>query len=107
MMTIGRRRGLRGATIAAVGVLAAGCTNAPGFQTLTIGEALASMLAFFIAFAAFWIFIWIFVDVFRRDDLSGVAKAGWVLALVILPLLGSLIYIGVRPKRPLTTSFSR
>jgi hypothetical protein len=57
----------------------------------------------FIMWAAFWIlviwlFVWLFGDVFRRRDLSGWGKAGWVLAIFFLPLLGALIYIGVRPK---------
>lgn len=43
-------------------------------------------------------FIAVFADVFRRDDLSGWAKAGWSLAFIFLPLLGILIYIIVRPK---------
>jgi len=51
--------------------------------------------------AAFTIFIALFVDIFRRHDLSGGAKALWVLALVILPLVGSLIYIAMRPRRPI------
>ena len=45
-----------------------------------------------------WMFISVFIDVFRRDDLSGIGKVGWILAFIILPLLGILIYIIVRPK---------
>ena len=45
-----------------------------------------------------WIFIGLFADIFRRNDLSGVAKAGWLLLLIILPFLGALIYIAMRPK---------
>jgi uncharacterized membrane protein len=45
-----------------------------------------------------WIFISIFGDIFRRDDLSGGMKAIWVLALVLLPFLGALIYMVSRPK---------
>ncbi|MFQ5966609.1 MAG: SHOCT domain-containing protein [Acidimicrobiia bacterium] len=46
----------------------------------------------------FWIFIRIFIDIFRREDLSGWAKAGWVILIVLLPFLGALIYIIARPK---------
>jgi hypothetical protein len=47
---------------------------------------------------AIWIFIAIFGDIFRRNDLSGAAKAGWILLIFILPFLGCLIYIVARPK---------
>jgi hypothetical protein len=41
--------------------------------------------------------IWAFIDNFRRRDHSGWAKAGWALVIVILPLLGTLIYLVARP----------
>ena len=45
------------------------------------------------------IFLWGFalVDLFRRDDLSGWAIAGWLLLIIILPLLGVLFYFIFRP----------
>ena len=46
----------------------------------------------------FWVFISLFGDIFRRDDLSGLAKAGWILLLFVLPFLGALLYIIARPK---------
>lgn len=45
-----------------------------------------------------WMFISIFADVFRRDDISGMGKAGWILLFVFLPFIGILIYIIMRPK---------
>lgn len=39
-----------------------------------------------------WLLIAIFGDIFRRE-MSGWAKAGWVLFLIVLPLLGALIYL--------------
>ena len=56
------------------------------------------MLIVFFWTMIIWMFIAVFADVFRRDDLSGWAKAGWSLAFIFLPLLGILIYIIVRPK---------
>ena len=57
---------------------------------------------------AFWILfiyvplivMWAFglADVFRRSDLSGLAKGLWVLAIVFLPLFGLLIYFVARPS---------
>ena len=41
--------------------------------------------------------IWAFIDNFRRHDHSGFAKAGWAFVIVILPLLGTLIYLIARP----------
>lgn len=44
-----------------------------------------------------WMFISVFADIFRRRDLSGIAKAFWIFLIFILPLLGILIYMIVRP----------
>ena len=44
-----------------------------------------------------WMFITVFADIFRRHDLSGVAKAFWIFVIFILPLIGILIYFIVRP----------
>jgi len=63
-----------------------------------LGELLWSMLVFFFWFMAIWIFITIFADIFRRRDLSGAAKAGWIILLFVLPFLGALIYLIARPK---------
>jgi hypothetical protein len=64
----------------------------------TLGDLLWSMLVFFFWFMAIWIFITIFADIFRRRDLSGWGKAGWILLLFIVPFLGALIYLIARPK---------
>ena len=56
------------------------------------------MIVMFFWVMAIWLFIALISDIFRRDDLSGVAKAGWIILMVFLPFLGALIYIIVRPK---------
>jgi hypothetical protein len=56
------------------------------------------MFAFFFWFMLIWMFIAIFGDIFRRSDLSGGAKAGWILLIFILPLFGILIYLIARPR---------
>jgi type VI protein secretion system component VasK len=66
--------------------------------TTTFGEILWSMLIFFFWFMAIWIFIMIFADIFRRNDMSGWAKAGWIILIFILPFIGALIYLIARPK---------
>ena len=40
------------------------------------GDVLWGMLVFFFWFMAIWIFIGVFADIFRRNDISGWAKAG-------------------------------
>ena len=65
---------------------------------MNMGEVLYSMLAFFFFFMAIWIFIAVFADIFRRNDISGWAKAGWILLIFLVPFLGALIYIIARPK---------
>ena len=65
---------------------------------MTFGEVLWAMFVFFIWVMVFWMFISIFADIFRRDDISGWAKAGWIFLIVILPFLGILIYVIARPK---------
>jgi hypothetical protein len=40
-----------------------------------------------------WVAIVVFTDLFRRRDLSGWAKAGWVILIVILPWIGVLAYL--------------
>ena len=62
------------------------------------GDLLWSMLVFFFWFMAIWIFITVFADIFRRHDIGGGAKAGWLLLIFIVPFFGALIYIAMRPS---------
>ena len=58
------------------------------------------MWMMFIFFAwVIWIYllIMVFADVFRRHDLTGWAKAGWTLFVIVLPLIGVLVYMIARP----------
>jgi Phospholipase_D-nuclease N-terminal len=56
-------------------------------------EFLWSMLVFFAWVIFIWVAITVLIDVFRRHDISGWAKAGWVVLVVILPWIGVLIYL--------------
>jgi Phospholipase_D-nuclease N-terminal len=56
-----------------------------------------------VTIAALWVlalglFCWTFVDVFRRRDLTGWGRVGWILLIFVIPLAGPLIYIAVRPR---------
>jgi uncharacterized membrane protein len=64
----------------------------------TFGTVLWSALVFFFWFTVIWMFISVFADIFRRRDLSGGAKAGWIVLVVVLPFLGVLIYLIARPQ---------
>ena len=59
-------------------------------------DAFLLMLYFSLFFLWVWLLISVFADVFRSEDLSGVAKAAWVVLLVVLPYLGVLIYLIAR-----------
>ncbi len=83
--------------LATLAILLAAC-NEVGSASLTFWDVIFATIALFFWFMFIWIFIALFGDIFRRDDLSGGAKAGWIFLLVILPFLGSLIYMIARPK---------
>ena len=51
-----------------------------------------AMLWFTLFFIWIWLLITIFADIFR-SDMSGWAKAGWVIFVIVVPLLGVLIYL--------------
>ena len=63
----------------------------------TLGDLLVAMLVFYVLFLLVWAFIAVFADIFRRHDLSGWGKAGWILLIFIVPLFGILIYVIARP----------
>lgn len=55
-----------------------------------------SVLYFFLLFVWIYLLVMVIFDVFRSHDLGGLAKALWVLFIIILPLLGVLLYLIVR-----------
>jgi len=52
-------------------------------------------------FALFAVLVWalvaVFIDVVRRDDVSGAVTVGWILVVLLVPLLGILAYVATRP----------
>jgi Phospholipase_D-nuclease N-terminal len=46
-----------------------------------------------------WVMIWalVLVDVVRRHDLSRGAKAAWAILALVVPVIGVLIYLIIRP----------
>jgi hypothetical protein len=55
-----------------------------------------TMLEIFVFVLWIYLLIIVFSDIFRSRDLSGGAKALWVLFVIILPYLGVLIYLIAR-----------
>jgi hypothetical protein len=66
------------------------------FATYTFGQALLTVLEFALLFLWIWLAVTVVIDLLRSHDLSGWAKAGWLVLIVLLPLLGVLIYIIAR-----------
>jgi preprotein translocase subunit YajC len=56
------------------------------------------MFMFYLVFIVIWMFVRVFADIFSRENLSGWGKAGWILLIFIVPFIGILIYVIVRPK---------
>ncbi len=52
-----------------------------------------STLVFFLWIMWFWLLFTIWFDIFRRDDISGGAKALWLIFTIVLPFLGVFIYL--------------
>lgn len=55
-----------------------------------------SILYFALWVMWFMLVFWIILDIFRSDDLSGWAKAGWAVFVILLPLVGILVYLIAR-----------
>jgi Short C-terminal domain/Phospholipase_D-nuclease N-terminal len=56
-------------------------------------EVLWTMILFFAWLAWLWIVVTVLIDIFRRDDIGGWGKAGWVVFVIVLPFLGVLVYL--------------
>ena len=59
-------------------------------------DLLLAMFWLFLFFMWIWLVITVFIDILRSDDLSGWGKAGWIILVIVLPLLGVLLYVIVR-----------
>jgi hypothetical protein len=66
------------------------------FADINLGEALLLALEIFFFVIWIWILITILTDLFRDHEISGWAKAIWVLFLVFIPFLTALVYLIAR-----------
>ena len=53
------------------------------------------LILIFVPLTILWVFT--LIDLARRDDVSGLAKALWAIAVVFLPLIGMVVYFISRP----------
>ena len=72
----------------------------PGIPTVAVivntynqANFLADALAIFFFVVWFWLLVVVFGDLFRRHDISGWAKALWVIGLIVFPYLGIFAYM--------------
>jgi hypothetical protein len=67
-----------------------------------LGTSYPLLNAFWTILYVFVFILWLFVlfrvigDIFRSHDLGGWGKAGWLLFIIVLPLLGVLVYLIAR-----------
>jgi hypothetical protein len=61
--------------------------------TYSFGDVMWSMLVFFVWILWFWLLFTVFGDLFSRHDIGGWGKAAWTIFVIILPFLGTFIYL--------------
>ncbi|HKC27387.1 MAG TPA: SHOCT domain-containing protein [Jatrophihabitans sp.] len=58
-----------------------------------LGSVLLTMTVFFGWLLWIWLLVMVYIDLFRRDDMRGWAKAGWVIFTIVLPFVGVFVYL--------------
>ena len=56
-------------------------------------DVLWTMIIFFVWIMWFSLLFNVWGDIFRRHDLSGLGKTGWLIFTIVLPFLGVFIYL--------------
>jgi hypothetical protein len=59
-------------------------------------DAFLTILYFFLFFIWIWLLVMVIFDIFRSHDMGGLAKALWVIFIIILPFLGVFVYLIAR-----------
>jgi hypothetical protein len=62
------------------------------------GQALLTIFWLFLFVIWFWLLISIFGDILRDHELSGWAKAGWSVFVIVAPYIGIFVYLIVRGR---------
>lgn len=63
-----------------------------------LGSFFLALLSFFVLVAWLMALFSIVIDLFRDQELSGWAKAAWLLFLLVIPLIAALVYVIARGK---------
>ncbi len=61
--------------------------------SFSFGNFLLDVFSIFMFVLWFWLLIMVIGDLFRRHDVSGLGKAIWVIALILIPYLTVFIYL--------------
>lgn len=61
-----------------------------------LGELLWTLLILYVIVQVLILTVAVIIDLFHSDDLSGAKKAGWVAALLFIPLVAVLVYLIAR-----------
>jgi len=64
----------------------------------TFGQLMWSFLVFFTWILFFWMLFAVIGDIFRRHDISGWGKAGWIIFVTFVPFLGIFVYLIANSK---------
>jgi hypothetical protein len=59
-------------------------------------DAFLTMLYFFAFIIWIYLLFIVFIDIFRSHDMGGMAKALWVIFIIVLPYLGVFVYLIAR-----------
>jgi hypothetical protein len=62
-------------------------------EGFTFRNFVVDAFAIFVFIVWFWLLISVASDLFRRHDISGWAKAIWVIVLIVVPYIGVLAYL--------------
>ena len=66
-----------------------------------------TILVFFVWVAWFMLLFRVFADIFRRQDISGWGKTGWLIFTILLPFLGVFVYIVTQGREMTERSLER
>src|SRR4051795_13071785 len=58
-----------------------------------------TFVVFFGLIIFFWLLITVFGDLFRRRDIGGGAKTAWTIFVLLLPMIGTLVYLITQRER--------